>query len=333
MNLKSNQSTQTPALTVVVVSFNTREILYASLSRLAEQVAALPAHVIVVDNASADGSAAMVAEHFPQFQLICSGANLGFAAANNLGFLLSRGEYLVLLNPDAILGEGALRKAFERMELAPMVGMAGGRLQNESGETQPSGRKFPSLFNEFLTLSGLAARAPHSRLFGRFDRTWADPGDAARVDWVSGAFTIIRREALLAVGTFDERFFLYYEEVDLCRRMAEAGYEVWYWPEIVVTHIGGASAKTLASEDFSESGAQLTLWRMRSELLYFRKYHGARGAWLLAQLDIGWNCLRLSRPDKRGDAKRRDQLSRAMQLMRQAWRDTLGGTVSPPRPW
>ena len=208
--------------------------------------------------------------------------------------------------------------------------MPGGRLQDESGHLQPSGRLYPSLLNEFLVISGLAARYPRSRFFGRFDRTWADPGRDSRVDWVPGAFTIIRREALQAVGHFDERFFLYYEEVDLCRRIAAAGYEIWYWPEVQVTHLGGESSKTVTSEDFSSSGSQLTLWRMRSALLYYRKHHGLLGAWLAARLEIAWNGLRLA---KSGVSVRGQRLRREMQLMHKAWSDTRGGAVSPQRPW
>jgi GT2 family glycosyltransferase len=319
-----------PDISVIVVSFNTREVLRTCLTRLMEDAAGLKAEVIVVDNASKDGSADMVAGSFPQFQLVRSDTNLGFAAANNVGFLRATGRYLVLLNPDAFLEKGALARAVARMDAEPRTGLAGGRLVDRHGALQPSGRLFPSLFNELLVLSGLAARFPGSRLCGRFDRTWADPSKDARVDWVPGAFNIIRREAIEKVGNFDERFFLYYEEVDLCRRISEAGYEIWYWPEILVTHLGGESSKTVKSEDFSSSGSQLTLWRMRSGLLYYRKHEGALGAWLASRLEMGWNRLRLLRS---GTAVRRDGLLREVSLMQRAWSETRGGTVSPQRPW
>jgi GT2 family glycosyltransferase len=320
-------------VTIVVVSFNTRDILHRCLSRLALQAAALPTQVIVVDNASTDGAAQMVATCFPQFHLQYSGTNLGFAAANKRAFQFSTGEFLVLFNPDAFLGPDALATALAHMAATSAAGLGGARLQDEHGIGQPSGRLFPSRLNELLALSGLAARHPGSRLFGRFDRTWADPKRAARVDRVPGAFTIIRRSARQSVGVFDERFFLYYEEVDLCRRIARAGLEVWYWPDIVVTHLGGASSKTLTTHDFAESGSQLTLWRMRSALLYYRKHHGRCVAWLLAQMEIGWNRLRLMRHAQAGHGERMAGLARTVQLMRQAWRDTEGGAVSPRRPW
>ena len=119
--------------------------------------------------------------------------------------------------------------------------------------SEPAARQFPSVFNDFLALSGLAARFPRSRLFGRFDRTWAPVTQAADVDWVPGAFAIIRREVLDQVGRFDERFFLYYEEVDLCRRIKSAGWRIRYWPDIVVHHWGGESSKTLTGQAISRS--------------------------------------------------------------------------------
>ena len=321
----------TPDVSVIVVSYNTREILRRCLARLAEELATVDGEVIVVDNASADGSADMVADEFPAVQLVRSTVNLGFAAGNNRGFALARGRYVVLLNPDAFLGSGALARALAHMERSPHVGIAGGRLQDPAGRLQPSGRLFPSLLNELIVISGLAARYPRSRLFGRFDRTWADPDQAAQVDWVPGAFTIIRGRALGETGGFDERFFLYYEEVDLCRRMVQAGYEVWYWPDVVVTHIGGASSKTVKAHEFSCAGSQLTLWRLRSALLYYRKHHGRTAAWGLAALESLWHRLRIAanafNPLKHESSRRR------IGLVRQAWTDTAGGVLCPPRPW
>jgi len=244
---------------------------------------------------------------------------------------VARGRYIVLLNPDAFLGEGSLSRALAHMERAPRVGIAGGRLQDPAGRLQPSGRLFPSLLNEALVTSGLAARFPRSRLFGRFDRTWADPGRAAQVDWVPGAFTIIRGRALGETGGFDERFFLYYEEVDLCRRMVHGGHEVWYWPDIVVTHIGGASSKTVKAHEFSSAGSQLTLWRLRSALLYYRKHHGRMAAWGLATLESLWHRLRIAA--NAGNPAKHASSRRQIGLVRQAWADTAGGVLCPPRPW
>ena len=213
-------------ISVIVVSFNTRDILRACLQRLFSVAEGLHLQVLVVDNASRDASADMVAQEFPDICLIRSGINLGFAAANNLGFVAAKGDYVLLLNPDALLEPEALQLALSRMEADPSIGMGGGLLLDQAGQRQPSARQFPSWLNEALVLSGLAARYPKSRFFGRFDRTWDDSDQAASVDWVPGAFALMRREALDRVGAFDERFFLYYEEVDLCRRFHRQGWKI-----------------------------------------------------------------------------------------------------------
>ncbi|MGB5062554.1 MAG: glycosyltransferase family 2 protein [Candidatus Competibacter sp.] len=325
-----------PAVSVIIVSFNTRELLRECLNTLAAEADEVCYEVIVVDNASRDGSADMLAADFPQIRLIRSEVNLGFAAANNRGFEIVQGRYVVLLNSDAFPRPGALRNAVAHMDADPKIGLGGARLVGRDDSWQPSARLFPSPLNDFLSLSGLSARFPRSRFFGRVDRTWADPGQPAEVDWVPGAFSIIRRDVLEQIGYFDEAFFLYYEEVDLCRRIKAAGYKVCYWPDVVVAHLGGESSKTLEHLTLSSSGAQLTLWRLRSEYLYYRKQHGAATAWLAKQVEKQWHTLRAWKNARRGDADGRAKAeeSRAiMILIEQAWRETNGGRNSPPRPW
>lgn len=328
------QSPKAPDISVVIVSFNTRELLKQCIEALLPETAGLTAEIIVVDNASRDGSADMVESVFPQVCLVRAGVNLGFAAANNVGFRRARGRYVVLLNSDAFVGWDALRTGVQRMDRSPEVAMAGAKLLSRDGSLQPSARMFPTLANDFLTLSGLAARYPGSRLFGRFDRTWADPGQPAAVDWVPGAFAIVRRSVLDEIGHFDERFFLYYEEVDLCRRIREAGHEIWYWPDMEVIHLGGESSKTVRNTLLSTSGSQLVLWRMRSALLYYRKHHGWSGTLAAALLEGAWHALRAVKNAavRRSHSKMAESLE-LVALMRRAWLETAAGSVSPPRPW
>jgi GT2 family glycosyltransferase len=321
---------------VVIVSFNTRELLRECIETLYRGAADLSLQVIVVDNASGDGSADMVASAFPDIVLIRSDKNLGFGPANNRGFDVARARYVVLLNSDAFVDAESLPRAVARMEAEPDTGLAGGRLVGREGEWQPSARLFPSLVNEFLTISGLSARFPGSRFFGRVDRTWADQDLDADVDWVPGAFTIIRSDALARVGVFDERFFLYYEEVDLCRRIKAAGYGIRYWPEVRVVHIGGESSRTLTRLSFSGKGNQLTLWRMRSQALYYRKHHGLIGAWSTMQLESSWHRLRGLRNRLSGSADaaaKAEESAVTVELWKQAWRETDRGRRSPPQPW
>jgi GT2 family glycosyltransferase len=320
---------------VIIVSFNTREILRQCLASVLKETEGISAEILVVDNASSDGSVAMIATDFPQVIVLESQVNLGFGAANNLAMRRARGRYFVLLNSDAFLEPGALAVAIRHMDETPACGIGGCRLVDRSGDLQPSSRSFHSILGDAIVLSGLAARFPASKLFGRFDRTWANPLQAAQVDWVPGAFTILRPEAVDRAGYFDPAFFLYYEEVDLCLRFRHAGIPVWYWPDIVVVHIGGESSRQLKSLEFSDHAAQVVLWRMRSTLLYYRKHHGAQ-AWLARWMEavlylatIARN--QFSKDPERIERKRRSQVM--LRLIHQAWRDTQGGRVSPPRPW
>ena len=245
---------------------------------------------------------------------------------------------MVLLNSDAFLLPGSLRAAVNNMNLHPEVALAGARLVGRDFSWQPSARMFPSVFSDALVLTGLAAKFPKSRFFGHFDRTWADQSEPAQVDWVPGAFSIIRTEVLEKVGLFDPRFFMYSEEVDLCRRIKRAGYEVWYWPDILVMHIGGESSRQIKDLELSSSGStQLVLWRMRSTLLYYRKHHGAK-VWLAKWLELAFYRFSYLRNRFSSDPQRRfgSRASRSQNLattMRLAWKETEGGRVSPPRPW
>jgi GT2 family glycosyltransferase len=327
-----------PALfdvSIIIVSFNTREILRECLTSVMAETAAINAEILVVDNASSDGSREMIREAFPQVVVMESLVNLGFGAANNLALRRARGRYFVLLNSDAFFAPGALALALKHMEETPECGLGGCRLIGRDGSAQPSSRCFHSLFNDALVLSGLAAKFPKSKFFGRFDRTWADPLEPAPVDWVPGAFSIVRPSALDRVGFFDPDFFLYYEEVDLCRRIHDAGLQVWYWPDIVVVHIGGESSRQLKALDFQSHSAQVVLWRMRSTLLYYRKHHGTQvhiARWMEALL-YAVTVVR-NHFTKDPERKQRKQHYRVMlSLIHRAWNDTDGGRVSPPRPW
>ncbi|MCB1997274.1 MAG: glycosyltransferase family 2 protein, partial [Rhodoferax sp.] len=274
----------TPDLSILVVTYNSRRLVAPLLQRLHDEIADLRAEVVLVDNASADGTASFVRQAFPWVKLVASAVNLGFAAGNNLAALHASGRHLLLLNPDAMPEPGALRRGIALMDGHPGVGLAGGELRGVDGSRQPSARMFPTLRDELFTLSGLAARHPHSRLFARLDRRWADPEQPAAVDWIPGAFVFIPAAVFRRLGGFDERFFMYYEEVDLCRRMKAQGLGVHYWPELKATHIGGASARTVAHARVSRSGSQLETWRMRSALLYYRKHHGPGATALLHAL-------------------------------------------------
>jgi GT2 family glycosyltransferase len=293
---------------------------------------------LVVDNHSSDGSAEMVEHEFPRVRVLRSTVNLGFGAANNLAIQAAGGRYVILLNSDAFLCPGSLKAAVNNMNLHPEVALAGARLMGRDFSWQPSARMFPSVFSDVIVLTGLAAKFPKSRFFGHFDRTWAEPSEPAQVEWVPGAFSIVRTKVLEEVGLFDLRFFMYSEEVDLCRRIKRAGYEIWYWPDIQVIHIGGESSRQVKDLELSSPGStQLVLWRMRSTLLYYRKHHGAK-VWLAKWVELAFYRLsylhnRFSRDPQRRFSSRASRSQSLGTTMRLAWKETEGGRVSPPRPW
>ena len=234
--------TSPPTLSVIIVSYNTRGLTLDCLRTLFAQLAPLSAEVVVVDNASADGSPAAVAEAFPAVRLLVNAANLGFGAANNLAMRVARGRYFLLLNSDAFPHAGCLPALVDFLETRPRVGMVGPRLVNADGSLQRSCWPFPSpwraLLDSLWLPGSLAARWPG------FDdyRHW--PHDTERtVDFVIGACLLVRREVYEQVGGFDERFFVYQEETDWQKRCQQAGWQVMFTPAGTATHLAGASGR------------------------------------------------------------------------------------------
>jgi GT2 family glycosyltransferase len=321
-----------PKVSIIIVSYNTKEHLKRCLNAVRASAEGIAYEIIVVDNGSSDGSVQSMRTEFPELSLIESGENLGFAKANNLGFAKSVGEYIVLLNSDAFIVGDSLAVSVELMDRHTEVGLAGGRLVGEDGSWQPSARSFPSIWNDFLTLSGLAGRYRHSRFFGRPDMTYADQDKDLLCDWVPGAFTIIRRSVLEELGFFDERFFLYYEEVDLCLRIKKSGWKIAYWPGVKVVHVGGASTGQFSSRLVTKRGMQMSRWRLQSQYLYYRKNFGWAKAFLSMCFEASFNRLRLRRNAVR-DLEKAEESRVMLELIERAWVQTRGGRVSPPRPW
>jgi len=322
-------------VSIIIVSFNTRDLLRECLAAVQKESSTLRTEILLVDNASTDGSAEMVEREFPAVEILRSDINLGFGRANNLALARARGRYFVLLNSDAFLATGALTRAIAHMDADPNCALGGGLLVGRDGAWQPSARTFHSVTGDAIVLSGLAAKFPNSRIFGSFDSTWADARISSAVDWVPGAFSIVRPSALRKTGFFDPSFFLYYEEVDLCLRLKRAGYSVWYWPDVVITHVGGESSRQHKTLDFSASAAQVVLWRMRSTLLYYRKHHGisARFVFWMERSLYAFAMLRNSFTSNSERIQRKLHFRAQRALLLQAWKDTDGGRTSPPRPW
>ena len=259
-------------LAVVVVSYRSRDFLRACLRSLPAATAGLRSRTYVVDNASPDGSAAMVAREFPDAHLTVNRANVGFARANNIALRDAAARHVLLLNPDTEPEPESLRRLVAFMDAHGPVGACGPKLLDTDGSLQPNGSRFPTLLADVLYLTGLRHLMP--RRYRAL--VWArDDFDAlSEVDWVSGACLLVRTETLRQVGPMDERFFMFYEDVEWCRRIRSAGWTICYVPEARVLHHWMGTAK----QGDTGAAARLVAKRSRdyreSRLLYFQKTSG-----------------------------------------------------------
>ncbi|HEY3412076.1 MAG TPA: glycosyltransferase family 2 protein [Armatimonadota bacterium] len=224
-------------LSVIILNWNAREWLERSVgSALAQDIGARTFEVILVDNASTDGSVQFAQDSFPQLTIIALDENLGFAAGNNVGMAAARGDVVLLLNPDTISHPGAFAAILDFMEAHPACGIAGPKLLNKDGTLQYSCRHFARLEAGFFRNTPLGRLFPRNRATRDYLMKDAPHDEPMVVDWVSGAAMAIRREVIDAVGTLDEEFYMYVEDVDLCYRAKQAGWQTWYAPAGVITH-------------------------------------------------------------------------------------------------
>jgi hypothetical protein len=264
----------TSELTVVIVSYNVREHLFACLESLTTALPRVAHEIVVVDNASADSSVEMVRAHWPAVRVIAMQHNVGFAAANNVAIRATASgdsRWVLLLNSDTIVPEGALDRFVARAEQVPEVGVAGPRLVDGNGDPELSFGPMPGLINE----------ARQKRLWTAYARrdAWAVREVARRTsrehfpDWVSGACLLVRRADANAVGLLDERYFMYLEDADFCAAVRRLGRRVLFTPAATVTHLRGrARAK---APELVEAGYR------RSQLAFYRKHH-PHLAWVLS---------------------------------------------------
>jgi N-acetylglucosaminyl-diphospho-decaprenol L-rhamnosyltransferase len=230
-------------VSVVIVSYESRELLGRCLAALAADAgAAVSRELIVVDQASSDGTAEWLAAEHPGVRVVALDENAGFGAGNNRGAAVAQGRWLLLLNSDAFVRPGAIAELVRFGEAQPGAGAVGPRLLWPDGRLQRSCRRFPTVFRlatEYLYLRKLA---PRSRILNGFYCGEFAHDEPRRVDWVTGACLLVRRELYEGLGGFDEAFFLYSEEVDLLRRAAKAGAETWFDPAAEVVHLWGGTA-------------------------------------------------------------------------------------------
>jgi GT2 family glycosyltransferase len=264
-------------VSIVIVSWNTRDILRGCLNSVFEQTKSAAFEVILIDNNSHDGSSDMVRRDFPQVTLIANAENRGFAAACNQGMLAASGRYILLLNPDTVVLDDAISRCIQYADRHIDVGVVGCQVLEGEDRITPTGFSFPSPLNIFLALSGLSRLFPRSRLFGRPELSWWDRHSERDVDVVTGMFMLVRREAITQVGLMDEAYFVYSEEADWCYRFSQAGWRRVFTPSARIVHLDGGAKST------SQASKKMFVQLQKSTMIYHRKNLGL-GAWWLAKL-------------------------------------------------
>jgi GT2 family glycosyltransferase len=259
-------------LSIIILCWNDLKVIGECLRSIYGTTHSTDFEVIVSDNGSTDGSLEFIRQNYPQVRLIENGKNLRFAKANNVGILASQGEYVLILNPDTIIHEGTLDKIIPFADKHPEAGAFGCRVLYADGSYQDCIRPFPSIRSEWISALHLNALAYLS--------DWFSPGayvgwkgeTERTVGWLAGCFILLRADLLKRLGGFDEQFFYYHEDMDLCRRVWQAGYSILYNPHVSITHLGGQStSKRFPPIAFALDG-QITRYR------YYYKHYGRRGA-------------------------------------------------------
>ena len=262
-----------PALSIIIVNWNVRELLRACLKSIARAPGGLDAEIIVVDNASADGSAEMLLQDFPSVRLIACDTNGGFSAANNLGLAAASGEFVLCLNPDTEIVGDALQTLAAYLCANPAVGVVGPQLRYPDGTIQSTRRRFPDFVTALLESTILQQWFPHNRWLNRYYLSDVPAGITQDVDWLMGACFMLRRSIVSRLGGFDDAFFMYSEELDWMQRIKSAGWRIVFLPAAIVIHHEGMS---------SEQVVPLRHIRFQtSKIRYFAKHHGPAAAFAL----------------------------------------------------
>ena len=252
-------------LSIIIVNWNAKDLLLACLESIYQTCKEVAMEVFVIDNGSTDGSGEAVKERFPKVTLIQNQKNVGFAMANNQALRLSKGNYLLLLNPDTKAKEGSIEGLVSFMESSPEAGVVGAQLLNDDGSKQNSVANFPSLATELLNKSLLRWMFPK-----RFPGKETNSFEPIAVDSVIGACMIVRRDAMKQVGLLDEGYFLFLEETDWCYRMKKAGWKVYHLPQAEIYHFQGKSAEK------EKKRSRVEYYRSR---YYFFKKNRGRFQW------------------------------------------------------
>jgi hypothetical protein len=307
-------------LAIVIVTWNNRDDVRACLGSLGD----LPPEwqLWLVDNASTDGTTDLVRAEFPHVRLITNIENVGFARANNQVIEQTDTDFVLLLNPDTECGASAIHAALREMEAHPEAGVVAVQLRGSDGSLQPSCARFPRVLLNFLQVSELAALLPRSVRSRLLLSTWWEHDEPRTVDWVTGAFLLVRRAAIRAAGMLSPEYFLYYEEVEWCYRIRQAGHTVRFTPAARIIHHGNRSAAQVP-----------TAWRLeqhyRGKYAFCRHHYGAFVARLMQLSDLlgwkfrGWRYSFRRLPDPAADNCRREWVTLALAAVRRELQMTV----------
>jgi GT2 family glycosyltransferase len=264
-------------VSIIIVNWNTRDILQGCLISIFKQTQGINFEVIVIDNASSDGSAEKVKHEFPQVILIANSENRGFAAANNQGMQIATGRYVLLLNPDTIVLEKAIQKTIAFADNHLDIGVVGCQVWLNEKDIQQTCFAFPSLSGLIIQVVGLRRLFPKARFFGRAKYGWWNRTTQLDVDVISGMYMLVRREAIEKVGLMDEDYFVYAEETDWCYRFWKAGWRCVFTPEARIIHLDGGSKST------AQISIKMFVQHQKSLLIFYKKQRG-RNSWMIARI-------------------------------------------------
>lgn len=294
-------------LSIIIVSFNSQEVLRQCLKSLIEnypkEFSDRRYEMIVVDNASVDGSTDMIKSEFPQVELIKPRENLGFAKANNLGIKKAQGSHILFLNPDTIVPSGTLSTMINYIDSDSTIGVATClvELSGNRGIDLDCHRGFPTPLASFCYFTGLEKLFPKSKFFGQYHQTWKDLSTIHEIDSAVGAFMLVRREVGEKIGWWDEDFFFYGEDLDFCFRVKEMGFKVMYNPSVKIYHYKGISSgiqkgstkETTATAASRQKALNASVDAMK--LFYEKHYQGKYPRVIDLLVDLGTKVLRLKR--------------------------------------
>jgi GT2 family glycosyltransferase len=261
-------------LSVIIVNYNVKYFLEQCLCSIEQAAGDIDHEVIVVDNASTDGSTEYITERFPKVKWIASKENNGFSKGNNIAFAQAKGEYILMLNPDTIVTREALEGCISFMDQHTEAGACGVYMLRTDGTFAPESRRaLPTPFVAFCKMSGLSKLFPKSRTLGRYYMQHLDKNKENHIDIMSGAYMFLRHSTIKETGTLDETFFMYGEDIDLCYRIKKAGWKIIYYGESKITHLKGASSKKQKSKLIYEF--------YRAMYIYYKKHHADESSFIV----------------------------------------------------